>query len=168
MTWGHASTLTAKKRSFFVNRAQKSEAVDQLHQAFEENEIVMVCHYKGLTVAQMTDLRRKLTAEGGSFKVTKNRLAQRALEGTRYETLKELFTGPTGIAVSTQPVTAAKVAQSFADDNDKLVIIGGAMGETMLDAEGVKQLSKLPTMDELRSKIVGLLQAPASKMVGVL
>lgn len=151
-----------------MNRTQKTEAVEQLHQAFGDNEIVVVCHYKGLTVAQISDLRRQLRAEGGSFKVTKNRLAQRALADTPYAGLANLFTGPTGVAISKDPISAAKVTQKFAKDNDKLIILGGAMGATVLDAAGVETLSKLPSLDELRSKIIGLLQAPASKMVGVL
>lgn len=151
-----------------MDRNQKAEAVAQLNETFSENELVVLCHYKGLSVAEMTDLRRKLSAEGGQFKVTKNRLAQRALEGTQFSALADKFTGPTGIATSKDPVTAAKVAQNFANDHDKLVIIAGAMGDKMLDAEGVKQLSKLPSLEELRSKIVGVLQAPASKMVGVM
>tara|TARA_B100001778_G_C18599614_1_gene636552 strand:- start:2817 stop:3329 length:513 start_codon:yes stop_codon:yes gene_type:complete len=151
-----------------VNKSQKTEAVAQLNQTFEENEIVVVCQYKGLTVAEISDFRSKLRAEGANFKVTKNRLARLALKGTRYEGLDEHFTGPTGIAISKDPVAAAKIAQNYSKGNDKLVIIAGALGEKMLDASGVEQLSKLPSLDELRSKLVGLLQAPASKMVGVL
>tara|TARA_Y100001001_G_C7956757_1_gene291010 strand:- start:58 stop:570 length:513 start_codon:yes stop_codon:yes gene_type:complete len=151
-----------------VNRAQKSEAVEQLQQTFGDSEIVVVCHYKGLTVSQLTEFRSKLRAEGGSFKVTKNRLAKIALAGTRYEGLTEYFTGPTGIATSKDPVVAAKVAQNFSKDNENLIILGGALGDKPLDQAGVEQLSKLPSLDELRGKLVGLIQAPATKIAGVL
>lgn len=151
-----------------MNKSQKTEAVTQLNQVFEENEIVVVCQYKGLTVAEITDFRSKLRAEGANFKVTKNRLARLALKGTRYEGLDSHFVGPTGIAISKDPVAAAKIAQSFSKTNEKLVIIAGALGTKMLDAASVELLSKLPSLDGLRSQLIGILQAPASKMVGVL
>lgn len=151
-----------------MSRAQKEQEIQDLNARFEGSEVVVLTHYSGLTVKQMADLRGKLREEGASFKVTKNTLAKRALKGTRYEQLEDMFTGPTGVATSQDPVTAAKVAQNFAKENNKLVIIGGAMGDVLLSAEAVKQLASLPSLDELRAKIVGLLVAPATKVARVL
>jgi large subunit ribosomal protein L10 len=151
-----------------VNRAQKAEAVEALNQTFTGNGVVVVAEYKGLTVAEITDYRTKLRAEGGQFKVTKNRLAKIAAKGTDYEGLVEMFKGPVGIAYSEDPIAAAKVTYNFAKGNDKLVIIGGGMGAEVLDKAGVEALAKLPSLDEIRGKIVGVLQAPAQKVVGVL
>jgi len=127
-----------------------------------------VTHQSGLTVAESTDLRRKMLAEGANFKVTKNRLAKLALAGTPYEGLADLFEGPTAIAWSSDPVAAAKVAVGFAKDNEKLTVIGGAMGELRLDADGIKALATLPSLDELRAKLVGMLNTPATRIAGVL
>lgn len=151
-----------------MSRAQKEQEIKDLNTRFEESEVVVLTHYSGLTVAQMSDLRAKLRAEGATFKVTKNTLAKRALKGTKYEQLEDMFTGPTGVATSQDPVAAAKAAQAFSKENDKLVILGGAMGEIILDADAVKQLASLPSLDELRSKIVGLLVAPATQVARVL
>lgn len=151
-----------------MNRAQKAEAVEALNQTFTGNGVVVVAEYKGLTVAEITDYRTKLRAEGGQFKVTKNRLAKIAAKGTDYEGLVEMFKGPVGIAYSEDPIAAAKVTYNFAKGNDKLVIIGGGMGAEVLDKAGVEALAKLPSLDEIRGKIVGVLQAPAQKVVGVL
>ncbi len=151
-----------------MSRAQKTEEVAELNARFNEEEVVIVTHYSGLSVEQITDLRAKLGEEGANFKVTKNTLAKRALEGTRYQQIADLFTGPTGIATSKDPVSTAKVTQAFAKDNEKLVILGGAMGDKVLTSEEVEQLSKLPSLDELRSKLVGLLVAPATKVARVL
>lgn len=150
-----------------MNRAQKAEAVEALHQTFQDNEIVVITHYSGLTVAEITDLRQKMRAEGASFKVTKNRLAQRAIEGTRFEQLKDNFTGPTAVATSSDPVAAAKVAYNFAKDNEKLVILCGALGETLLDKAGVEALAKLPSLDEVRAKLVALISTPATRIATV-
>ncbi len=128
-----------------MDRAQKQELVDTLNKVFKETEVVVVTQNSGLTVAQVTELRRQMRAAGASFKVAKNRLVCLALEGTPYAPLKNLFKGPTGIAYANDPVAAAKVAVEFAKKNDKLVVIGGAMGETVLDAEGVKSLASLPS-----------------------
>src|SRR6201998_4338583 len=117
-----------------------------------------------MTVAQMGDLRARMGAAGASFRVSKNRLAVRALQGTPIEGIAHLFKGPTGIAVSDDPIAASKVAVAYAKDNDKLVILGGSVGVTALDANGVKALATLPSLDELRGKIVGLLVAPATKI----
>lgn len=147
-----------------MSRTQKTQEVENLKAQFEEEEIVVVAHYSGLTVGQMTKLRAKLRDEGASFKVTKNTLARRALEGTKFEGLSDLFTGPTGIATSKDPVAAARITYEFAKDNKKLVIMGGALGSKVLDQAGVEQLAKLPSLDELRGTLVGLLQAPASQL----
>jgi large subunit ribosomal protein L10 len=151
-----------------VDRATKEQQVAALNGTFQEASLVVVAHYSGLTVSEITDLRRQMREVGASFKVTKNRLTRLALEGTKYEPLTDMFTGPTGIAFSSDPVAAAKVSVEFAKKNDKLIVLGGAMGDTVLDASGVKALASMPSLDELRGKIVGLLQAPATKVAGVL
>jgi large subunit ribosomal protein L10 len=151
-----------------VDRSRKEELVAELHRTFEATNLVVITQQSGLTVEEVTSLRGKLRGEGASFHVTKNRLAKIALKGTKFEPLEGSFTGPTAIAVSEDPVAAAKVAVEFANNNDKLTIIGGALGEKVLDVAEIKALAKLPSLDELRGKIVGLLQAPASKIVGVL
>lgn len=150
-----------------MDRASKEELVSQLNERFQQAAVVIVTQQQGLTVAQSQDLRRKMRDAGAGFKVTKNRLTRLALKGTKFEAIESLFTGPTGIAYSEDPVTAAKIAVEFAKDNDKLTIVGGAMEATVLDASGVEALAKLPSLDELRGKIVGLLQAPATKLAGV-
>ena len=141
--------------------------VEDLNQVFSKAGSVVVAHYSGMTVAQMSDLRQRMGAAGASFRVAKNRLAVRALKGTPIEGIAHLFKGPTGIAVSDDPVAASKVAAAYAKDNDKLVILGGSVGTTALDVGGVMQLATLPSLDELRGKIVGLLVAPATKIAGV-
>lgn len=151
-----------------MNRTEKQQAVQDLNATLSNSASVVVCHYKGLTVKQITAFRAKLRAEGGSFKVTKNTLAKLASEGTSYEGLKDFFTGPTGIAVSNDPVTAAKVAYEFAKDNDKLVIVGGGLGDKVLDVAGVEALAKLPSLDQIRGTLVGLLQAPATQIARVI
>jgi large subunit ribosomal protein L10 len=150
-----------------VDRSQKEELVASLHQTFSEMNLVVVTQQSGMTVAEASDLRRKMLEAGASYKVTKNRLTRLALEGTKYEALKELFTGPTAIAVSDDPVAAAKVCVEFAKANQKLTIVGGAMGETTLDPDAIKALATLPSLDELRGKLIGVLQAPATKVAGV-
>ena len=151
-----------------MERAKKTEVVESLNGLFSDVGSVVVAHYTGLTVAEMSDLRARMREAGASFKVAKNRLVVRALQGTAAEPIAHLFKGPTGIAYSQDPIAASKVAVAFAKENDKLVILGGVVGETALDVEGVKALAELPSLDELRGKIVGLLQAPATKVAGVL
>ncbi len=151
-----------------MDRAEKQELVKSLNQTFSEVGLVVVTHYSGLSVSEITDLRRKMREAGASFKVTKNRLTRLALQGTQYEPIADLFTGPTAIAYSDDPVAAAKVSVSFAKSNEKLVVLGGALGTTVLDKDGVKALADMPSLDELRGKLVGLLQAPATKVAGVL
>jgi len=150
-----------------VDKTEKAEVVKELNGVFAESGSVVVAHYMGLTVAELSDLRSRMRAAGASFRVAKNRLAVRALQGTAIEGIANLFKGPTGIAVSKDPVAASKVAVAYAKDNEKLVILGGAVGSTALDANGVKALATLPSLDELRGKIVGLLVAPATKIAGV-
>lgn len=151
-----------------MDRSRKEALVAELHQTFEDTNLVVVTQQSGLTVQEVTALRSEMREEGASFRVTKNRLAKIALQGTKFEPLTDTFTGPTAIAVSEDPVAAAKVAVEFANKNDKLTIVGGALGEKVLDVDDVKALAKLPSLDELRGKIVGLLQAPAGKIVGVM
>jgi large subunit ribosomal protein L10 len=150
-----------------VDRAEKRELVTDLNGAFKGAGSVVVAHYAGITVAQMNDLRTKMRAAGGTVKVAKNRLAKIALQGTDSEKIIDLFQGQTLIAFSDDPVTAPKVASDFAKGNDKLVILGGAMGATALDADGVKALATLPSLDELRGKLVGLLVAPATRIAQI-
>ncbi|MEN0654334.1 MULTISPECIES: 50S ribosomal protein L10 [Hyphobacterium] len=150
-----------------MERAQKAEAVEVLKGIFAESGAVVVGHYTGLTVAEMTSLRVKLREAGGQLKVVKNRLAKIALQGNAAESVGDLFTGPVAIAFSVDPVAAPKAAVNFAKENDKFVILGGMMGETVLNEGGVKSLASLPSLDELRGKLVGLIQAPATKVAGV-
>ena len=149
-------------------RTEKEKLVSSLNRAFQEAAAVVVTRQSGLTVAEMTDLRRKMRQAGGGFKVTKNRLARRALSGTKYEGLADLFTGPTAIAFSSDPVTAAKVAVDFSKVNEKLTIAGGALGDRRLNADGVKALATLPSLDELRGRIIALVNAPATQVARVL
>jgi large subunit ribosomal protein L10 len=151
-----------------VNRSEKAEAIVELNQIFKDANLMVVTRQTGLTVQEVTDLRRKVRAAGASYKVAKNRLTLRALEGTRFTALGSLFKGPTAIAYSEDPVAAAKVIAAFAKGNEKLTIVGGALGENTLDVAGVQALATLPSLDALRSKIIGLLQAPATKVAVVL
>ena len=151
-----------------MDRAEKREFVTGLNEVFKSTGSVVVAHYAGLTVANMNDLRSKMRAAGGTVKVAKNRLAVIALQGTDSEKMGDLFKGQTLIAYSDDPVAAPKVASDFAKTNDKLVILGGAMGSTALDADGVKALASLPSLDELRAKIVGMINTPATRIAGVL
>lgn len=147
-----------------MDRSQKAESVASLNAVFNEVGVVVVTRNLGLSVGQSTDLRAKMRDAGASYKVAKNRLAKLALKDTQYEGLEDLLTGPTALAWSTDPVAAAKAAVDFAKTNDKLEIVGGAMGSTVLDAAGVKALASMPSLDELRAKIVGLVNAPATKV----
>jgi large subunit ribosomal protein L10 len=147
-----------------VDRAEKRESVAELSEVFKTSGVVVVAHYSGLTVSQMTDLRRRAAGAGAALKVAKNRLAKIALEGTEVAHIGPLLTGPTVLAYSEDPVAASKVVSDFAKANEKLVILGGAMGSTSLNPDAVKALASLPSLDELRAKIVGLVQAPATKI----
>jgi len=150
-----------------VERAAKSELVSTLNDVFANTNVVVVAHYAGLTVADMQNLRAQMKQAGATVKVAKNRLAKIALEGTDVASISGLLKGPTLIAYSSDPVAAPKVAVSFAKANEKLVILGGAMGATTLNVDGVKALAILPSLDELRAKLVGLIQAPATKIAQV-
>ena len=147
-----------------MDRTEKADLVAELKQVLTETSVVVITRNLGLTVAQSTDLRLRMRDAGAQFKVTKNRLALIALDGTRYQPIGELLKGPTALATSSDPVAAAKVAVDFAKTNDKLEILGGAMGDTVLDVNGIRALAELPSLDELRARIVGLVQAPASKI----
>ena len=138
-----------------------------MHEVFNSAASVIVVHYDGLSVAEMTDMRARLREAGADFKVTKNRLTRLALKGTEYEGIADLFTGPTGIGFADDAVSAPKALAGFAKDNEKLRILGGGMGETVLDQNAVKALAELPSLDELRGKLVGVLQAPAQKLAAV-
>ncbi|MGA9950031.1 MAG: 50S ribosomal protein L10 [Xanthobacteraceae bacterium] len=150
-----------------MDRAEKSAAVASLEEVFKTTKVVVVAHYSGLTVAQMQSLRRQMRQAGASVKVAKNRLAKIALEGSDVASIAPLLKGPAVIAYSGDPIAAPKVAVDFAKANEKFVILGGAMGKTSLDPNGVKALAALPSLDELRAKIVGLIQAPATKIAQV-
>jgi large subunit ribosomal protein L10 len=150
-----------------MDRTQKSEVVSDLNRTFSETSVVIVTRNLGLTVAQSTALRNKMREAGATYKVSKNKLARIALEGTTYGPLSDLLTGPTALSTSKDPVAPAKVIVDFAKTNDKLEIVGGVMGTTVLDIAGVKALAELPSLDELRAKIVGLVQAPATKIVQI-
>ncbi|MGO9134800.1 MAG: 50S ribosomal protein L10 [Methylovirgula sp.] len=147
-----------------MDRAEKKAFVTTMHDVLQETSVVVVAHYSGLTVAQMQKLRKQMREAGASVQVTKNRLTKIALEGTELASVAGLLKGPTLLAYSQDPVAAAKAAVAFAKDNDKLVILGGAMGKTALNAEAVKSLATLPSLDEMRAKLIGLIQAPATKL----
>jgi large subunit ribosomal protein L10 len=150
-----------------LDRAAKIQMVASLGEVFKSTKVVVVAHYSGLTVAQMQTLRRQMRQAGASVKVAKNRLAKIALEGSEVESIAALLKGPALIAFSGDPVAAPKVAVEFAKTNERFVILGGAMGTTALDPNGVKALAALPSLDELRAKIVGLINAPATKVAQV-
>ena len=150
-----------------MDRAEKRELVTGLNDAFTSAGSVVVAHYAGITVAQMNDLRSKMRAAGATVKVAKNRLAKIALQGTEAEGIQGLFIGQTLIAYSEDPVAAPKVASDFAKTNDKLVILGGAMGTTALNADGVKALATMPSLDELRARIVGMIATPATRIAQI-
>ena len=151
-----------------MERAEKREVVTALHDVFAKTGVVVVAHYAGLTVSAMTKLRSEMRGAGGQVKVAKNRLVKLALEGTDAKGIADLLKGPTCLAFSAEPVAAPKIAVKFAKANEKFVILGGAMGSTVLDAKGVNSLADLPSLDELRGTLIGLLQAPASKIARTL
>ncbi len=150
-----------------MDRAQKAESIEALKGVFAGAGAVVVTHYLGLTVANMNDLRARLRQEGASLKVVKNRLAQKALNGSGDAAIA-LFKGPVAIAYAADPVAAAKVTAQYAKDNENFIVIGALMGEDVLDAKAVAALATLPSLDDLRGKLVGLLQAPATRIAGVL
>lgn len=151
-----------------MDRTEKHAFVDSLAAVFNETSMVVVARPNGLTVAEVTDLRRRMRAAGATYKVAKNRLASLAVQGTRFEGLNPLLKGPTALAWCHDPVAVAKTAVEFAKLNEKFVVLGGALGSQMLDASGIKALSELPSLDALRAKILGIIQAPGTRIAGVL
>ncbi|MEE8623316.1 MAG: 50S ribosomal protein L10 [Alphaproteobacteria bacterium] len=151
-----------------MDRAQKEKVVASMREGFGEVDLMVVTHQSGLTVAEATDLRRRMRAAGARFKVTKNRLARLALEGTKFADMATLFTGPTAIATSRDPVAAAKVAVEFAKRSGKLTIIGGALDEKILDVDAVRALAALSSLDEVRAKITGMSGTPARRLAAIL
>jgi large subunit ribosomal protein L10 len=156
-----------KERRRSVNRQEKAELIETLQTTLNASTTVVVTHQVGMTVAESSDLRAKMREAGAGFKVTKNRIAKLALKGTRYEELEGMFTGPTAIGTSDDPLAAAKALVDFAKANDKLTVIGGSMDGKILDKAGVEALAKMPSLDELRGRLVGLIQAPAAKIARV-
>ena len=151
-----------------MERAEKKELVASLNQVFKTTGVIVVAHNKGLTVNQVNDLRNKMAQAGATVKVAKNRLAKLALDGTDAHGIKDLFVGPTMVAYAADPVSAPKVASAFAKGNEKFVLLGGALGRTVMDAAAVKALADLPSLDELRARLVGMIQTPATRIAGVL
>jgi large subunit ribosomal protein L10 len=151
-----------------VDRAQKREFVTNMHEVFENTSVVVVAHYSGLSVPEMEDLRGRIREAGANLRVVKNRLTKLALEGTDAAVAADLFKGPTVIAYSDDPVAAPKAAVAFAKENENLIVLGGAMGATLLDSAGVKALAELPSLDELRAKLVGMIATPATRIAQVL
>ncbi len=151
-----------------MNRTQKQQWIDAAHAEVKDAAVVIVAHYRGLTAAEIGELRTNVRKAGAKFKVTKNLLAKRAVAETPYEKVVSLFKGPTAIAYSSDPVAAAKALQEFSKKNDKLVLVGGAFGDTVLDKAAIAQLASLPSLDALRAKIIALLQTPATRIAGVL
>ena len=147
-----------------MDRAAKRELVTSLHDVFKDTGVVVVAHNTGMVAAQSAELRKRVKEAGGSVKVAKNNLVKLALKDTKAEGVTDLLKGPTILAYSKDPIAAARVAVKYAKENDKLVILGGAMGASILDANAVKALAELPSLDELRAKLIGLLNAPATKI----
>ena len=150
-----------------MNREEKKQLLSDLNELFNASELVVVSHYKGLTVAEVSELRDNIRKAGAGFRVTKNRIAKLALKGTKFEGLAELFNGPTAIAFANDPISACKACVEFAKNNEKLVVIGGAMGTGVLSVDEINRLASIPSMDELRAKLIGLLQAPAAQLARV-
>ncbi len=147
-----------------MDRTQKSDLVKTLHSTFEDSASVVVVHCAGLTVAESNDLRNKMRNDNCSFKVTKNKITRLALKDTKYQHMDEMFRGPTAIGSSADPVMAAKILVNFAKENEKITIIGGGLEDKPLSKNEVEALAELPSLSDLRGKLVGLLQAPASKI----
>lgn len=150
-----------------MNREEKAQLLSELNELFSNSEIVVVSHYKGLTVKEVSELRDNIRKVGAGFRVTKNRITRLALKGTKFEALADLFTGPTAIAFANDPISACKACVEFSKINEKLMIIGGAMGTGVLSVAEINRLATIPSMDELRAKIIGLLQAPAAQLARV-
>ena len=151
-----------------MNKSQKKEYIDNMKNQFSKSDAVIVTHYQGLTVNQLDDLRAKMRDHGIQFKITKNRITKLALENTKCKDLKDLFTGPTAVALSEDAITSAKILTKFSKENQNLKILGGIMGSEILDVAGVNNVATLPTLDEARAKIVGILSSPAQKIASIL
>ena len=151
-----------------MNKVKKQEYIKEMSTQFDKSEAIIVTHYQGLTVSQLDDLRKKMREHGIIFKVTKNRITKLALEKTRCKDLSNLFTGPTAVALSEDAVTSAKILTNFSKENQNLKILGGIMGNEILDVAGVKNVATLPSLDEARAKIVGILRSPAQKIASIL
>ncbi len=150
-----------------MNREEKTQLLAELNELFNNSETVVISHYKGLTVQEVSQLRDNIRKAGAGFRVTKNRITRLALKGTKFEALSDLFVGPTAIAFANDPLSACKACVEFAKTNEKLVVIGGANAAGVLSVEDIKRLASLPSLDELRAKIIGLLQAPAAQLARV-
>jgi large subunit ribosomal protein L10 len=150
-----------------VNRDEKKQLLEDLKQLFNDSEVVVISHYKGLTVSAISELRNNIRNVGAGFRVTKNRITKLALKDTKFEGLADLFTGPTAIAFANDPVTACKVCVEFAKGNENLIVIGGGLGTEVLSVNDVNRYASIPSMDELRAKIIGLLQAPGAQLARV-
>ena len=150
-----------------MNREEKTQLLAELNELFNNAETIVVSHYKGLTVEEVSELRDNIRKVGAGFRVTKNRITRLALKGTKFESLADLFVGPTAIAFANDPISACKSCVEFAKTNEKLLVIGGGMGTGVLSVDDIKRLAATPSMDELRAKIIGLLQAPAAQLARV-
>lgn len=150
-----------------MNREEKAQLLAELNELFNTAETIVVSHYKGLTVEEVSELRDNIRKAGAGFRVTKNRITRLALKGTKFEALSDLFVGPTAIAFANDPISACKACVEFAKTNEKLLVLGGGMGNGVLSVDDVKRLAATPSMDELRAKIIGLLQAPGAQLARV-
>lgn len=150
-----------------MNREEKAQLLAELNELFNTAETIVVSHYKGLTVEEVSELRDNIRKAGAGFRVTKNRITRLALKGTKFEALSDLFVGPTAIAFANDPISACKACVEFAKTNEKLLVLGGGMGNGVLSVDDVKRLASIPSMDELRAKIIGLLQAPGAQLARV-
>jgi len=151
-----------------MNKEQKKQYIDEMSKHFDRSESVIVTHYQGLTVSQLDDLRKKMRERGIKFKITKNRISKLALEKTKCKDISNLFSGPTAVALSEDAITSAKILSKFSKENENLKILGGIMGNDILDVAAVQNVATLPTLDEARAKIVGILRSPAEKIVSIL
>jgi len=151
-----------------MNKEKKQNYISEMTTQLDKSEAVIVTHYQGLTVNQLDELRAKMREHGIIFKITKNRITKLALEKTRCKNLSDLFSGPTAVALSQDAITSAKILTNFSKENSNLKILGGIMGNDILDVAGVKNVATLPTLDEARAKIVGILRSPAQKIASIL
>ena len=151
-----------------MDKVKKQEYIDKMSSQFDKSEAVIVTHYQGLTMQQLDDLRNRMREHGIQFKITKNRITKLALQKTRCKELSDLFSGPTAVALSEDAITSAKILTKFSKENSKLKILGGIMGSDILDVAGVQNVATLPTLDEARAKIVGILRSPAQKIASIL